>query len=129
MIDIREVREWLNRYSALMCHADARSVTEFWEMPATLLTDDAEVTMDSAAVLEEHIALEQKHQQATGIASIIPRIDEYDEIGPELIALQVTWTNMDYDDHPLSEDRSHLVLHREPDGKYRVRIATPLRHT
>ena len=123
---MREVREWLNRYSALICHADAQSVAELWEVPASIINQDADTTLESDAEVEAYIAREQLYYQSTGISSTIPRVEESQDLTPNTVALQVLWTNLDYDDHEIGRDRVSFVLLRGADARYRVRITTPL---
>jgi hypothetical protein len=125
-VDLPEVRAWLNRYSALICHADAHSVSELWEVPASIISEDADTSLESAAEVEAYIAREQTQYQSTGVSSTIPRVEESEDLAPDAVALQVLWTNLDYDDHEIGRDRVNFVLHRGADGKYRVRITTPL---
>jgi hypothetical protein len=125
-IHLPEVREWLNRYGALMCHTDVKTVAGYWDVPAKVLSDTGDAVLDTSEAVETYITNEQRYYESSGVASTIPRVEQADELGEDLIALQVRWTNLDYNDGEVGEDRVHYVLHRGEDGKLRVQMTTPL---
>jgi len=124
-IDITEVREWLNRYAATLAHGSASDIAAYWEIPAHLFTESEDITFETAFKVEAHASHEQLYYETTGVHYVIPGVEQYDELGPDLVALQVTWTNMDYDDNYIGSDRANYVLHRDGEGSLRIRTATP----
>ena len=124
-IDLTEVRVWLNRYGATLAHGTARDIAGYWEVPSHLFSESEDLAFETAFQVEAYVSHEQLHYETSGVHYMIPKVEQTDDLGPGLIALQVSWTNMDYDDNYIGLDRAHYVLHRDDEGRIRIRTATP----
>ena len=117
------VLHFMERYGRALSEGDLVAITDSWEPPALVLADEATMPVDEAGEVQAFFSQAVEWYRAQGLMATRPTLGRVQRLGERLTAVDVAWSAVDADGVEKARERSHYILRRGADNRYRIKVA------
>ncbi len=117
------IRMCLERIGQALSTNNLRDLTDCWEFPALILSDDGAIALTEANTLESLFARAAQGYQSQGLVATRPELERVEPLSEKLTAIEVRWPTFDAAGTEKASERSHYILRLGEDGQQRIRVA------
>lgn len=114
---------FLERYGRGLSEGDLAAISECWEPPALVLADAATMPVDELGEVQAFFSQAVEWYRSEGLMATRPALAKVQRLGERLVAVDVEWSAVDADGVEKSRERSHYILRRGLDDRYRIKVA------
>jgi len=118
-----KIRDVLERIGIALSAGDLHSLSNCWEVPALVLSDQGAIAVAEVSEIEKFFAQAIEWYHSQGILSTRPELDRVDMLSESLAAVDVRWPSFDASGIEKYSERSHYILQVGKDGQVRIRVA------
>src|SRR5262245_6623098 len=105
-----EIKTFLEGLGNALTAGDLDAVSEFWEIPAILLSDQGSVVITSAAQIRRSFSHAVQWYRSQGVVSTRPEIQKLEQLSEALCAVDVRWPAFDAAGVEKSSECSHYII-------------------
>ncbi len=117
------ILQFLARYGSALSEGDLVVIADSWEPPALVLADEATMPVAEIGEVQAFFSQAVEWYRAQGLMATRPTLGGVQRLGERLTAVDVAWSAVDADGVEKSRERSHYILRRGVDGRYRIKVA------
>ena len=118
-----QIDQLLEQLGQALSAGDLRKVSNYWEVPALVLSDEGAIAVSDPNEIERFFVQAYEWYRARGIASTRPEIERVDMLSERLASVDVRWPSFDTSGIEKSSDRSHYIVQLGTDEQARIRVA------
>ena len=117
------ILQFLERYGHALSEGDLAAIADSWEPPALGLADEASMPVGEIGEVQAFFSQAVEWYRAQGLMATRPTLGGVQRLGERLTAVDVAWSAVDADGVEKSRERSHYILRRGVDDRYRIKVA------
>jgi len=118
-----KIMRLLERYDEALSAGDTQVISDCWEVPALVLSDEGAVAVNDKSEIEKFFSQAIEWYRTQGITSTRPELERADMMSDKLASVDVRWPAFDQSGIEKSSERSHYILQLGKDGQMRIRVA------
>jgi len=116
-----EIQELLDRLAKALTGGDGKAVSTLWEVPATIVSDEGVMHIDSLDMLEPMFSSAKTHYNERGIAATRGDIQRLTKISDKIILVEIRWPYLDERGREIGAECSDYTLRRDEAGALKIR--------
>jgi hypothetical protein len=116
-----EVQSFFEHLAVALTTGDGKAVSELWEVPALVLSDDQTAAVGALSEVERFFGGAKEQYLARGVSDTRPDIRRIDQASDRMLLVDVRWPQLDDAGHEVGDEASTYVLRRDDDGKLKIR--------
>jgi hypothetical protein len=118
-----QIRQFLERYGTTLSAGDLPGISNSWEVPALVLSDEGAILVADKREIEKFFAQAMESYRSRGLMSTKPEIERVEQLSEKLASVDVRWLAFDASGKEKSSERSYYLLQRGQDGQMYIRVA------
>jgi hypothetical protein len=118
-----QITQLLEQLARALSAGDLRKVSDCWEAPALVLSDEGATAVSQVGEIEKFLAQATDWYRSQGIASTKPEIERVDLLSEKLASVDVRWPAFDAAGRERSSERSHYIVQLGKDKQAHIRVA------
>jgi ketosteroid isomerase-like protein len=122
MMNEDEIRALLDRYEQAISSGDEKAISQCWEVPAFVISEQGAVAISSKAEVERFYAKAGQYYRAQGLVTTLARIERVEMLSEGLATADVAWTVSDRSGNEKFTERYHYILHQDSQGQARIQV-------
>jgi hypothetical protein len=91
MMNEDEIRALLDRYEQAISSGDEKAISQCWEVPAFVISEQGAVAISSKAEVERFYAKAGQYYRAQGLVTTLARIERVEMLSEGLATADVAW--------------------------------------
>lgn len=122
-MDEDQIRQFLERYGQAMSAGDLPGISNCWEVPALVLSDEGAIPVAEAGEIERFFTQAVDWYRSQGLTATRPQLERAERLSERLTSVDVRWSAIDALGAEKSSERSRYILRLGEDGQHRIRVA------
>jgi hypothetical protein len=118
-----QIKDMLERLGTALSAGDLAGVSNCWELPALVLSDEGAIAITEARQIEEFFGQAIGWYQSQGMTSTRPELKRVDPMTDRLVGVDVRWPAFDDSGNEIFSEVSHYILYLVADEQIRLRVA------
>lgn len=118
-----QIKDMLERLGAALSTGDLAGVSNCWELPALVISDEGAIAITEARQIEEFFGQAVGWYQSQGMTSTRPELKRVDLMTDRLAGVDVCWPAFDASGNEVFSEVSHYILSLGKDEQIRLRVA------
>lgn len=125
-LDRGAVQSFLEKFGTAIGKGDSETIAKCFELPAIFVSDDAVMTLNTKAELEQMFQQGRKFYIDKGLVETRPEIEAFEALTDRIYEATVRWPGFDSDGREKWTERSHYVIRLDDAGEPKLRVALTL---
>jgi hypothetical protein len=118
-----KIRRLLERLGTALSTGDLAGISNCWEVPALVLSDEGAIAVAATGEIEAFFAQAAEWYRSQGLVSTRPELERVEMLSEKLASVDVRWLAFDSSGQEKSSERSHYMLQLGKDGQAHIRVA------
>jgi hypothetical protein len=121
------IATFLTRYGDALSQGHLTDVSDCWEMPALVVSDEGAVAVGTPEEVERFFAQAVAWYRTQGYVATRPTIVRGDWLGERLISADVQWAALDSTGNVKMTELTRYIIRLDDGGQPRIRVAVQVR--
>ena len=117
---MQQINDFFETYARALEHYDAKGMAYLYNIPCTMLSDDATSFFNDAGKLEGFFNQGAGFYKQFGIANVRPDVWSKRELTPKIMNVKVNWHYLDVFKKPIYSCEYHYVLKRDKNNLWKI---------
>ena len=122
-MDENQILTLMQRVGRSLTTGNVTAVTQCWEVPGMLLSDEGAVTVADSVEMQRYFSEAIEWYRSRGLVSTRPELEHVDMLSERLAAVDVRWPAFDEFGREKASERSHYIVQQGSDDRVRIRVA------
>ncbi|HEU5102182.1 MAG TPA: hypothetical protein VFU22_24335 [Roseiflexaceae bacterium] len=114
---------FLERYGQAISAANVGEITDCWEVPALVLSDQGAIAVSSRDQIERFFGQAQEAYRSQGLVATRPALERAEALSEKLSSAHIRWSTLDKAGAEKASERSSYILRLGDDGELRIQVA------